>query len=249
MSLARVEDNVRLAERITRSTNFQNQVTLRDFAALDELQPYLARQLQLDGVHYHYLLGQATPPPDACNFTLPEATTACALLDADPAADLCARLVADPDSLWSKEWVYPDTERYRSRYERIFRAERSGRAVWRTVQAQRVVLATLPSAAPDRARQDFYTFGRWLLLRLVLLRLRPEHGELLTLTPAEITALTTEATTCTEALLQACQDENILTGDATAGYVVLVPLGEVFAQSTQCRKLRGIALRIIAQAN
>ena len=249
LSLARVADDRELAERITRSTNFQNQVTLRDFAALDEMQPNLARQLLLDDIRYHYLLGQDTPLSDANNFTLPEATTACALLDADDDADICARLIADPDSLWSKEWVYPDTEPYRSRYERIFRAERSGRAVWRAVQAQRVVLATLHSDEASQVRQDFFTFGRWLIGRLVFLRQRPERGSDLALTPTEISSLTSEATGCTEALWQVLLHKGLVADGPAGSYIAPTALNEIFALAADCLGLRNMTLGLLNTRN
>lgn len=242
MSLARVADNRELAERITRSTNFQNQVTLRDFAALDELQPHLARQLLLDGIRYHYLEGHDTPPADPHNFTLQEATTACALLDADTDADLCARLTGDSESLWSKEWVYPDTEPYHSRYERVFRPERTGRAVWRAVQAQRVVQALLQTDESSQVRQDFFTFGRWLILRLVFLRQHPERGNDLLLSPGEVAALTADATRCAEALWQSCLTKGLVADGPGGSYTAPTALQEVFALAPDCFRLRNAAL-------
>lgn len=242
MSLARVEENLNMAERITRSTNFQNQVTLRDFAALDELQPHLARQLLLDGIRYHYLLGHDTPPADTHNFTLSEATTACALLDADDDADICARLTANPDSLWSKETVYPDTVPFRSRYERIFRAERSGRAVWRAVQAQRVVMAALQTDEASQVRQDFFTYGRWLVARLVFLRQRPERGDALGLTLDERTALQAEALACADAAWQACHTKGYVADGSFGSYLAPTPLQELFGLSTDCLTIRNGAL-------
>ena len=42
ISLERCNDDREFAERITRSTNFQNQIGLRDFVALDDQQETIA---------------------------------------------------------------------------------------------------------------------------------------------------------------------------------------------------------------
>src|SRR5262245_54046247 len=80
ISLERCVDDREFAGRITRSTNFQNQIGLRDFVAMEEQQERIAKQLVLSGITYHYKDDMDTPAPDAANFTLKEATTASACL-------------------------------------------------------------------------------------------------------------------------------------------------------------------------
>ena len=60
------------AKRITRSTNFQNQIGSRDFVALDELQEHIANQLLMSGISYHYKDSEDTPVPGPKDFTLEE---------------------------------------------------------------------------------------------------------------------------------------------------------------------------------
>lgn len=61
ISLERCDDDREFAERITRSTNFQNQIGLRDFVALDDQQEIIANQLRLSGITYHYKQDAKTP--------------------------------------------------------------------------------------------------------------------------------------------------------------------------------------------
>ena len=81
ISLQRSPDECVFAQRITQSTNFQNQIGLRDFVALDEEQERIAAHLELSGILYHFKDSADTPSPDATNFTLEEATTALACLE------------------------------------------------------------------------------------------------------------------------------------------------------------------------
>jgi len=143
ISLAWCQDERGFAERITRSTNFQNQIGARDFAALDEQQERIGSHLEACGIHYHYKDDVDTPARDATNFTLDEATTACASLANKNDCDFCTHILADRQSLWSFETIYPESDLYRSRYEHIFRADMSARTVWRAVQTQRLVIDAL----------------------------------------------------------------------------------------------------------
>ena len=148
ISLERCEDDLSFAERITRSTNFQNQIGDRDFVALDEQQERIANQLVLSGIAYHYKDADDTPAPDATNFTLEEATTACALLANGADCDFCARVLSNRRSFWSFDEVFPATGLYRSRYAKIFRPDISARTIWRAVQALRIVKAAMKTAEP-----------------------------------------------------------------------------------------------------
>jgi len=147
VSLERCQDDREFAERITRSTNFQNQIGLRDFVALDEQQEIIANQLILSGITYHYKQDAEAPSPDATNFTLEEATTACACLAQQSDCDFCARVLANRQSLWSLDEIYPPEQFLRSRYSRVFRPDRSARMVWRAVQAQRLVIKAMHDKA------------------------------------------------------------------------------------------------------
>ncbi|GGG35551.1 AIPR family protein [Hymenobacter glacieicola] len=243
MSLERVTDDIDFAERITRNTNLQNQVTLRDFAALDEQQARLARQLMLDGITYHYKESHDTPASDGANFTLREATAVCAILFDGEDCEFCARLTADPESLWSKDTVYPDDALYPSRYARIFRAELTGRELWRAVQVQQVVWATLPTEEASMVRQEYFTYGRWLILLLVFLRLHPERGDTLTLTETDQRDIAAMAERCSEVLWQACLSQGIVGEEANGSFSAPTALLEVFGRADDCSRLRKASLR------
>lgn len=60
------------------------------------------------------------------------------------------------------------------------------------MQALRTVKAALKSAEPG-IRKDFFENSRWLILSAIYLRLRPQLGDALSLTPAEVAALTQAA--------------------------------------------------------
>ena len=102
------------------------------------------------------------PAPDATNFTLEEATTACACLTQQSECDFCARALANRKSLWSMDEIYPTEELMLSRYSRVFRPDRSARTVWRAVQTQRLVKATMQdSARPSSGiRKAFFENAR-----------------------------------------------------------------------------------------
>ena len=247
ISLERCEDDRSFADRITRSTNFQNQIGARDFVALDEQQERIANQLTLSGVSYHYKDGVDTPAPDATNFTLDEATTACATLADKADCDFCARIIANRRSLWSFEEIYPATDLYRSRYARVFRADLSARTVWRAVQVQRLVISALKSSETG-ARKDFFDNCRWLVLNLILLQLKPHQGEALPLTAQETTEVTIAAQEYAEALWAASQAKGFVTARAGGGWEATRHFRSVFSMAGDCRLLRDAVLaRVIAR--
>jgi len=252
ISLEKCADDAEFARRITESTNFQNQIGARDFVALDEQQGRIAAQLKVDGIEYHYKDAADVPAPDATNFTLEEATTALACLEQERSCDLCVRVLANKNSLWSFDEVYPSTELYRSRYHRLFRPDRSARTIWRAVQARRAVITKMQVDArlSTGIRRSFFENCRWLVLNIVFLRHRPEAGEVLALTPAETTALGTAASEIAEVLWTACEREGHVT--ARAGAVGGEPYQQpkhfksVFCAPGDCERLRAA---VLAQLN
>lgn len=238
ISLERCENDLSFAERITRSTNFQNQIGERDFVALDEQQERIANQLVLSGITYHYKDADDTPAPDATNFTLEEATTACALLANGTDCDFCARVLSNRRSFWSFDEVFPTADLYRSRYAKIFRPDISARTIWRAVQALRTVKAALKSAEPG-IRKDFFENSRWLILSAIYLRLRPQLGDALSLTPAEVAALTQAAQDYAERLWTVCQTKGFVAAKASGGWDAPRHFRSVFSAAGDCQQLRG----------
>ena len=202
ISLQRSPDEQAFAQRITQSTNFQNQIGPRDFVALDEEQARIAAHLELSGIYYHFKDSADTPSPDASNFTLEEATTALACLEHDADCDFCARVLSNRSSFWSFEPVFPVNAEVQTRYHRLFRPDRSARTVWRAVQAQRAVVERMREngRASTGKRKEFFENARWLVLHLIFLRQHPECGEELALNVAEMEALRQETDNVSEAL-------------------------------------------------
>ncbi len=238
ISLERCEDDLGFAERITRSTNFQNQIGERDFVALDEQQERIANQLVLSGIAYHYKEGEDTPAPDATNFTLDEATTACALMASGPDCDFCARVLANRRSFWSFDEVFPVTDLYRSRYAKIFRPDLSARTIWRAVQVQRAVKAAMRTGETG-IRKEFFENSRWLILSAIYVRLRPQLGDALTLTAAETAEQTTAAQDYAERLWTVCQTKGFVSARAGGGWEAPRHFRSVFSAAGDCQQLRG----------
>ncbi len=248
ISLERCEDDVGFAERITRSTNFQNQIGDRDFVALDEQQERIANQLILSGVAYHYKEGEDTPAPDATNFTLDEATTACALMANGADCEFCARVLSNRRSFWSFDEVFPSGDLYRSRYAKIFRPDLSARAIWRAVQAQRIVKSALKTSEIG-VRKDFFENGRWLVLSAIFLRLKPQLGDDLALSAQEEASLTQAAQDYAERLWTVCQARGFVSARAGGGWEVPRHFRSVFSAVGDCRLLRGALLANIDGAS
>lgn len=257
ISLQRCEDDRKFAERITRSTNFQNQIGSRDFVALDEQQERIANELKLSGITYHYKDDAEMPDLDDRNFDLKEATTASACLASSPdCEDFCARIVADRASLWSMGDDYPAGERLRSRYSRVFRDDRSARLLWRAVQAQRLLVNTIKDIAStevDPVRRAFLKNARSLLLNVVLIKVRPQRGNEMMLSADEIAAVTESTAVFAEALWDLFEQHRYVTKQMLANGEMQFEspehLGDVLGSASDCRKLRGALLAKLAQAS
>jgi AIPR protein len=253
ISLERCADDRQFAERITRSTNFQNQIGMRDFVALDEQQATIANQLQLSGVTYHYKDDAETPTPDESNFTLEEATTASACLAQLQDCDFCARILANRRSLWSMEEIYPTEELLRSHYSRVFRPDRSARTIWRAVQTQRLVIKSMQADARTSVgvRKAFFENARWLVLNVIFLKLRPEQGDRLELTTEEIAAVSRQTGEVAETLWEVCVAQGYVSQTAIAGgteqFEQVRHFRSVFSTASDCQVLRSRLLAKLAQ--
>lgn len=256
ISLEKCEDDRAFAERITRSTNFQNVIGLREFVALHEQQDIIAKQLALTGVTYHYKVDVETPGADANNFTLNEATTACTCLSqGSDRDDLVARCLANRQSLWDLEEILPETELLRSRYSRVFRPDRSARTVWRAVQTQRIVIRAMQDNARSSSgvRKVFFENARWLVLAIVFLVIQPEQGEDLTLTADEESEVSTAAIEISEELFKSCEAKGFVTrrtdiGGGLEPYDTPRHFRSVFSALADCEILRNDVLAKLAQA-
>jgi hypothetical protein len=113
---------------ITRATNTQNKIELRDFAALDPKQNSISEDLRLDGIQYAYKSGDPVPLRDS-GFTITEATIALAC--AQENVDLAVQAKREVSKLWLDINKPP--------YTQLFRPDVSGRYCWKAVQVMRRV--------------------------------------------------------------------------------------------------------------
>lgn len=248
ISLRGCEDNRAFAVRITQTTNFQNHVTVRDFVSLEEEQAVIAAALEPSGIAYHYKDADDSPTGDDSNFDLEEATSALACLEQQGTCDLLSRIVAQRKALWSFDPVYPEGETHRSRYARLFKNCRSARSIWRAVQTQRVVKAALKTNELG-IRKDFFENGRWLVLNLIFLRLHPQDGEALKLTPQEISDLTKASQEYAELLWSACQAKGLVSAKQTGGWEAPRHFRSVFSDAADCARLRSETLANLAKGD
>ncbi|NTV12339.1 MAG: hypothetical protein HGA96_00150 [Desulfobulbaceae bacterium] len=252
VSLERCPDDREFADRITRSTNFQNQIGLKDFVALDDQQEVIANQLMLSGISYHYKQDVEAPPPDETNFTMEEATTACACLAQQRDCDYCSRVLANRRSLWSLDEIYPPEELLRSRYSRIFRPDRSARTVWRAIQAQRFVINAMKEngRASTGIRKTFFENSRWLVLNVIFLKLHPEQGDELQLSADEIASISRATNEYAEILWGVCEAQGLVSQRTTAGsddFDQPRHFRSIFSNSADCERLRnGLLARLAA---
>ncbi len=223
VSLEKCEDDLAFAERVSRAANFQNHVSLKDFAAAYPLHAQIHLTLKPHEIGYHYRIDEDTPAPDDENFTIEEALTACACLNTANDCDLLFRVAANRDSLRSLEMVFPAGEVVRTRHERVFPAALSARTAWRAVQAQRIVLAIMGASAKAAtgAAKSFYTNARWLVLAAIFNRLKPETGEALALSENERAAISAAVNDYAEKLLAQVVAKGFAGYEAAGGMQVL----------------------------
>jgi hypothetical protein len=242
ISLQRCVDDRAFAERITRSTNFQNKIGSRDFVALDEQQARIAQQLLLSGIVYHYKDDADTPDLDELNFTLQEATVASACLaKGENLDDFCARVVANRVSLWSMEELDPTKRDGVSRYSIVFRADRSARTVWRAVQVHRVVIQVMRDngKVSSGVRKAFFENARWVLLAVVFIQLRLEQGNDIHLSEDEKAKVTRYTVELAERFWTVCEAQ----GDTSQAR----HFRSVFSNLSDCKRLRSALLSQLAR--
>ncbi len=248
ISMERCDDDRNFAERITRCTNTQNEILARDYVALDPEQERIANQLSPSNITYHYKISDDSIPQDEFNFSILESTTAAACLaQGNTAADMVARILSNRKSLWDTE--IPEGEAI-SRYSRVFASALSARSLWRAVQAQRVVLDKLREfARAEPTRKTFFENGRWLILNLIFLRLKPESGEATSLSAGEITCFSNAALTVSEEVWCSCRSLGHVTVTQGGGYAFPRHFRSVFCDSEDCRRIRSDVLRVVNTQN
>ena len=245
ISLEHCENDVEFARAITRTANNQNRIDTQHFIAQQPYQQEIARKLLLSEVHYHYKDDADTPSSDEYNFNLKDATTALACLEQMKDCDFIARVLANRASLWSLDIDYSDDPINKTRYSRVFRSDRSARMVWRAVQVQNIVIDRMKvnTRIETGARKAFFENARWLILNLIFLRLKPEQGDDMTVSPAEVEKINTATLEYAETLWTVCETLGYVSRRADGpGYDCPRHFKSVFSNSTDCSRLRNNTL-------
>jgi len=231
------------AEKITRSTNTQNQILARDYIALDSQQERIANQLSPSNIIYHYKISEESIPQDDFNFTFLESITAAAcLLQGNISAEIVSRVLSNRKSLYDTEGSAGETI---SRYSRVFPPSLSARALWRAVQAQRIVLEKLREfARAEPNRRAFFENGRWLILNIIFLQLKPASGTELMLTVQEIASLSNAVFTVSEEIWDSCGALGHVTTVQGGGNAFPRHFRSVFCDLEDCRRIRNQVLRV-----
>jgi hypothetical protein len=132
---------------VTRATNTQNKIELRDFVALDPEQLRLKKELLLKGKDYVYMSRDPQPLPDeGCD--LSEATVALAC--ANPDLGLAVQAKSEISKLWENIEAPP--------YKLIFNQSLSSTYLWRMVQIYRQVESILKNEQAKRNERERLIF-------------------------------------------------------------------------------------------
>ena len=178
-----------------------------------------------------------------------------ACLEQENACDLVSRILANRKSLWSFEEVYSNEMPFRSRYGRLFRADRSARTIWRGVQCQRVVLDRMKANARGKStgiRKAFFENARWLVLNIIFLKLHLEQGEPIQLTAEEVTAIGEQIIEVAEILWEVAKSQGFV-ADRTGRHEGAEPYDQprhfrsVFCSGADCQGLRRGTLAKLAE--
>lgn len=84
LTLIKADSDSEFGKAVTRARNHQNQVSSADFAALDDEQERLRREIAYLGISYVYKAAGAILPSDSLQIGIEEATQALSLLQNDP---------------------------------------------------------------------------------------------------------------------------------------------------------------------
>lgn len=132
ISLENCPDN--FADEVTKATNTQNKIELKDFVSLDPEQERLYRELAFLGVHYEYKSGDYSN--NSPSFDLSEATTVLAC--SHPNIEHSVAVKQKISLLW-KDITKPP-------YKSLFKPSLTGNELWNLIQIQKVVDETIEAA-------------------------------------------------------------------------------------------------------
>jgi hypothetical protein len=165
------------ALKVTRATNTQNKVEVRDFVALDPQQERLYKEFRSNGRVYHYKRKAELFTRDDKNYDLEEATLALACSHDD--LNLVVMAKQDLTKLWANTSEYP--------YTAIFRPNANAIQVWRQIKIKRFVEnIIIQSRSKDEKsiKEALFRHGDLFVITLVLRQI--EKGLFLAETSEEV---------------------------------------------------------------
>lgn len=159
LTLIQADANDPFSASVTQARNHQNPVSLAQFAALDDIQERLRRELEFYKITYRYRPEARTATSGLDVMTIEEASFALALLHADPGFPIT--LKREPSKLL-------DTKS--ADYPRIFNKDMSGRYLANAVRLYRKASKILAAneAASVGMEKLIYRHGRYVIMWLTL---------------------------------------------------------------------------------
>jgi hypothetical protein len=148
------------ALKVTRATNTQNKVEVRDFVALDPQQERLSKEFKSNGRVYHYKRKAELFCRDEKNYDLEEATITLACSHDD--VNLAMLVKQDLNKLWADTSKYP--------YTAIFKPSVNVVQLWRQIEIKRFVeskILQLKEKDTKSTKEALLRHGDVFLLALV----------------------------------------------------------------------------------
>jgi hypothetical protein len=153
--------------KVTKATNTQNRVEVRDFVALDSQQERLRQEFQRLGRNYHYKRSASTFIPDTNNYGLEEATVTLACASND--IDLVILVKQDISKLWSDTSQAP--------YTNLFNHKADALQIMRQIEIKREVEninEILQTELESKIKLDVLKHGNLFLLHLAFKQVKNE---------------------------------------------------------------------------
>jgi hypothetical protein len=165
ISLEKCKDDL-FGLRVTKATNTQNRVEVRDFVALDSQQERLRKEFITNGRNYHYKRTAETITRDENNYDLEEATVALACGNHD--INLVITAKNDIIKLWSDTSQAP--------YTSLFNSKVNAMQLWRQIEIKRDVENILiqKQEIEDTITQGIIKYGNLMVLHLIFKQVEPK---------------------------------------------------------------------------
>jgi hypothetical protein len=159
LTLIQVDADSSFSAEVTRARNHQNRVSLTHFAALDNVQERLRRELAFHKIIYRYRPEARDTTPGLDVMSIDEASVALALLHPDPTFPVT--LKREPSRFLNPE----STE-----YEKLFNHDLFGRQLANAVRLFRTASTVLAANEVAAAGQEklIYRHGRYVIIWLTL---------------------------------------------------------------------------------